>query len=93
VKDGRDLFCHVRDAVVVAMCQLGGKNSAAFGFPPFPATKQPDGKPRSPSMATQAGFRAKADRAAAFEKAKEWLDEQKKAAPKPEPAAPLKPNG
>ena len=90
VKDGRDLFCQVRDAAVVAMCQLGGKKPAEFGFPPFPATKHPDGKPMSLSSATQVGFRAQADRAAAFAKAREWLDKQKdgpKEEPKPDPVS------
>jgi RNA polymerase sigma factor (sigma-70 family) len=86
VKDGRDLFCHVRDAVAVAMCKLAGKNPADFGFPPFPATKHPDGKPMSLSSATKVGFKAKADRAAAFEKAAAWLKsfEAKKEQPKEE---------
>ncbi len=84
-KEGRDLFCHVRDAVVVAMCKLDGKNPTDFSFPPFPATKHPSGKPMSLSSATKVGFKSKADRAAAFEKAKEWLDSQKEAPKKEEP--------
>jgi hypothetical protein len=65
------------------MRQLGGKKPAAFGVPPFPATKHPDGKPMSLSSATQVGFRAQADRAAAFAKAKDWLEtREKKEAPK-----------
>lgn len=91
VKDGRDLVCHVRDAAVVAMCKLAGKSPADFGFPPFPATKHPNGKPTSLSSATMVGFRARADRAAAFEKAKAWLDEQKgdpkKEESKPDPVS------
>jgi hypothetical protein len=78
VEDGRDLFCQVRDAAVVVMCKLGDKKPTEFGFPPFPETKHRDGQPMSLSMATAVGFRARADRAAAFAKAQAWLDEQKK---------------
>src|SRR5262249_18332992 len=71
--DGRDLVCHVQDAAAVAMCKLAGKNPADFGFPSFPATKHANGRPMSLSGATAVGFKAKADRAAAFGKAAAWL--------------------
>jgi hypothetical protein len=72
-EDGRDLFCHVRDAAVVSMCKLAGKDPADIGFPPFPPTKHPKGGPMSLSMSTSIGFKAKADRAKAFEKAAAWI--------------------
>ena len=88
LKEGRDLFCNVRDAVVVSMCKLAGKDTADFGFPPFPATKHPNGQPMSLSSATTVGFSAKADRAKAFEKAAEWLKSfETKEEPKADPVA------
>jgi RNA polymerase sigma factor (sigma-70 family) len=90
-KEGRDLFCNVRDAVVVSMCKLAGKDPADFGFPPFPKTKHPSGAPMSLSSATRVGFSSKADREKAFEKAAEWLKSfEAKGEPKkdePDPAA------
>jgi RNA polymerase sigma factor (sigma-70 family) len=85
-QDGRDLFCQVRDAAAVAMCKLAGKNPADFGFPSFPVTKHANGRPMSLSGATAVGFRAKADRTTAFEKAAAWLKSFEPPAP-PAPKA------
>jgi RNA polymerase sigma factor (sigma-70 family) len=71
--EGRDLFCQVRDAAVVGMCKLAGKDPAEFGFPSFPATKHPNGAPRSLTSSTAIGFRTKAARDAAFAKAAAWI--------------------
>ena len=72
-EEGRDLFCHVRDAAVVSMCKLAGKDPAEIGFPPFPTTRQPNGGSVSLSMSTSIGFKSKADQAKAFERAAAWI--------------------
>jgi hypothetical protein len=73
ITDGRDLVCQVRDAAAAALCKLAGRDPADFGLPPFPKVKHANGWPMCLSTSTEAGFKSKAARAAAFAKAADWL--------------------
>ena len=69
---GARLTCQIRDAAVVSMCQLAGKNPAEFGFPPFPSSGKVGNMLLGPGPIS-IGFTTDAHRVAAFANAAAWI--------------------